>query len=80
MLFIGPMQRLFSRYKIQAAFLSAITILLVAGYFSYRALIVSGASAGWVQHTYEVLDNLDQLATSIAVVEFEQSRVRAHRR
>jgi diguanylate cyclase (GGDEF)-like protein/PAS domain S-box-containing protein len=63
------MRSFFSRYKIEGAFLSAIAILLVAGFLSYRALLASGASAGWVQHTYEVLDNLDQLSGSIAVVE-----------
>jgi CHASE3 domain sensor protein len=60
---------LFERFRIEAAFASAIVILVGAGYFSYHALMESRRSAGWVQHTYEVLDTLDQLSSAVAVVE-----------
>ncbi len=43
---------------IQFAFGSAAAVLLVVGGLSYRSIVVSGKSSGWVQHTHEVLENL----------------------
>src|SRR5580704_8593392 len=45
----------------QFAFGSAIAILLVVGGLSYRSIVASRESNGWVQHTHEVLDNLQEL-------------------
>jgi PAS domain S-box-containing protein len=47
--------------KIRLAFISAIAILLVMGAFSYRSIGISTESDRWVQHTHEVLDNLQEL-------------------
>jgi CHASE3 domain sensor protein len=46
---------------VQFAFGSAIAILLVVGGLSYRSIVVSRESSGWVQHTHEVLENLQDL-------------------
>jgi diguanylate cyclase (GGDEF)-like protein/PAS domain S-box-containing protein len=59
----------FERYKIETAFLSAIAIMLAAGYFAYRAQALSKESFNWVQHTYEVLDTLDRFDTAVAMVQ-----------
>ena len=54
----------FQRYKIEAAFASAIFILLGAGVASYRAIEASRESTAWVDHTYNVIAELDALATA----------------
>jgi methyl-accepting chemotaxis protein len=43
----------------QLAFGSAIVVLLVVGSLSYRSIVISSENSGWVQHTHEVLENLD---------------------
>jgi PAS domain S-box-containing protein len=47
--------------NIRLAFGSAILTLLVVGAVSYRAMVVSSESDRWVQHTHEVLENLQGL-------------------
>ena len=51
----------FWRYKIEVAFASAILILFVAGVASYRAIESARTSVGLVDHTYQVLSELDEL-------------------
>ena len=46
---------------VQFAFGSAIAILLVVGGLSYRSIVASRESSGWVQHTHAVLENLQEL-------------------
>ncbi len=55
--------------KAQLAFGSAILTLLFVGATSYRALQVSIESERWVQHTQEVLENLQSLLLDVQTVE-----------
>jgi CHASE3 domain sensor protein len=45
----------------QLAFGSAIAVLLAVGTLAYRSMIVSNENVRWVQHTHEVLENLQDL-------------------
>jgi diguanylate cyclase (GGDEF)-like protein/PAS domain S-box-containing protein len=56
-------------FKLQLAFGAAIVVLIAVGAISYRALIASSKSDRWVQHTYEVLDNLNDLLAGAERVE-----------
>ena len=47
--------------KVQLGFGAAILTLLGAGVISYRALVESNRSLGWVRHTDQVLDQLQEL-------------------
>jgi PAS domain S-box-containing protein len=53
---------------VQTAFASAIAILLVVGGLSYRSIVVTNENSRWVQHTHEVLENLDELQFAMEVV------------
>ena len=55
--------------KIQLAFGSAILTLLVVGVISYHAMAVSSESDRWVRHTHEVLENLQDLLSSMQDLE-----------
>src|SRR5580700_7427863 len=55
--------------KIQLAFGSAILTLLVVGVISYHAMAVSSESDRWVRHTHEVLENLQDLLSSVQGLE-----------
>ena len=55
--------------RMQFAFASAILTLLVVGAASYRGIVASSESDGWVRHTHEVLQNLHRLAFSMEAVE-----------
>jgi PAS domain S-box-containing protein len=46
---------------VQLAFGSACAILLVVGGFAYRSIVATTDSDRWVQHTDEVLENLQEL-------------------
>src|ERR1700732_4568471 len=46
--------------KVQLGFGAAILTLLGAGVISYRALVVSNQSLGWVRHTDQVLEELQE--------------------
>ena len=48
---------------------SAILTLLVVGAISYRAMVVSNDSERWVQHTLEVLANLQDLLSDMESIE-----------
>jgi PAS domain S-box-containing protein len=54
---------------VQFAFGSAIAGLLVAGAFSYRSIVFSGASEGWIRHTHDVIETLQDLTLAVAGVE-----------
>ena len=53
---------------VQLAFGSAIAILLIVGGLSYRSIVTTGESNRWVQHTHEVLDNLDELQLAMETI------------
>ena len=57
------------------AFSSAILVLLIVGVISYRSVIISRESNKWVRHTHEVLENLENLRTTMQGV---QSSVRGY--
>ena len=65
---MSPVRR-FWRYKIELAFLSAIIILAGAALASYRAIELARSSVGWVDHTYQVLTDLDELIAAVTMVE-----------
>ncbi len=50
-----------ARLKVQFAFGVAVMALAAVGTISYRAVIASSESDRWVQHTYEVLANLNEV-------------------
>jgi diguanylate cyclase (GGDEF)-like protein/PAS domain S-box-containing protein len=56
------------QYKVHAAFVTALIILLAAALFSYRALEASRRSASWVAHTHQILSKLNGLMASVAQV------------
>ena len=56
------------------AFSSAILVLIIVGVISYRSVITSRESNSWVQHTHEVLENIENLRTAMVGV---QSSARA---
>src|ERR1700693_3935023 len=47
--------------RVQLGFGAAILTLLGAGLISYRALVLSNRSQGWVRHTDQVLEELREL-------------------
>ncbi len=55
--------------KLEFAFGAAIFALIAVGTTSYRAVIASSESDRWVQHTYEVLGNLNKLLAAMESVE-----------
>jgi PAS domain S-box-containing protein len=50
------------------AFGSTVAILLVMGALSYRSIIASNETDGWVRHTYEVLADLQDLTLGMAEI------------
>jgi signal transduction histidine kinase len=57
-----------SNRAVQLAFGSAIAILLVVGAFSYRTIVLSNDRDKWLEHTHEVLSNLQELLTSMQTI------------
>src|ERR1700684_1521962 len=55
--------------KVQLALGFAILVLLVVGAISYRNIVVSRESDGWVRHTHEGLENLQDLLSSMKSTE-----------
>ena len=62
------MIRSLTNRTVQLAFGSAIAILLVVGGFAYRSIVVLSESDRWVQHTHEVLENLQELQLAMETV------------
>jgi signal transduction histidine kinase len=60
--------RSLSKRTIQIAFGSAIAVLLIVGAFSYRSIVVSDESTRWVEHTRDVLKNIQQMRYSMETV------------
>jgi PAS domain S-box-containing protein len=58
-----------SQWKVQLGFGAALLILLVVGVISYRTMVASSNSEQWVQHTHEVIDNLQDLLLSMEGIE-----------
>jgi PAS domain S-box-containing protein len=58
-----------SNCRLLLAFGSAISVLIVVGAISYRAMVESRESARWVRHTHEVLENLQDLLAAMQTVE-----------
>ena len=54
---------------VQIAFGSAVAILLVVGALSYRSIEASNESNNWVEHTHEVLKNVQDLVFQIRTME-----------
>ena len=54
--------KLMANWKVQLAFAAAFVTLFVVGALSYRTMVVSGESDRWVEHTQEVLENLEEFA------------------
>ena len=61
--------RSLSRYSVEIAFGSAILILLMASALSYRTMLESRESERWVEHTHQVLGNLQEWVSAISSVE-----------
>jgi PAS domain S-box-containing protein len=55
--------------KVQLGFGAAILTLLAMGAMSYRGMVVSSESDRWVQHTHEVLENLQGLLSATDGIE-----------
>src|SRR5450432_2294349 len=57
-----------SNRTVRLAFGSAIAILVVMGGLSYRIIALSNESERWVQHTRDVLDDLQRLPMAMAEI------------
>src|SRR6202162_2992836 len=55
--------------KVQLGFGAAILTLLGSGVISYRALVVSNQSQGWVRHTDQVLEELQEVLSASQNIE-----------
>src|ERR1700686_1479709 len=55
--------------KVQLGFGAAILTLLGAGVISYRVLVSSNQSQGWVRHTDQVLEELQELLSASENIE-----------
>ena len=55
--------------KVQLAFGSAVLALLVVAAISYRGMSCPAESDRWVQHTHEVLEQLQDLPSAMQSVE-----------
>src|SRR5580658_6685442 len=53
---------------VQVAFGSAFAILLVVGGLSYRSIVITSGNNYWVQHTHEVLENLDEVQFAMETI------------
>jgi PAS domain S-box-containing protein len=53
---------------VRLAFGSAIAILLVMGILAYRTIAVSNESERWVQHSRDVMDDLQRLSVAMAEI------------
>src|SRR5580704_14573105 len=55
--------------RVQLGFAAAILTLFGAGVISYRALVVSNQSLGWVRHTDQVLEELREVLSASQDIE-----------
>src|ERR1700733_1395033 len=56
-------------WKVQLGFGAALLIVLFVGAVSYRAIMASGESDRWVQHSHKVLETLQDLLLSVKSIE-----------
>jgi PAS domain S-box-containing protein len=56
------------KWKVRIAFGSAIAILLIMGALSYRSIALSNESDRWVQHTRDVLEDLQNVNAGMAAI------------
>src|SRR5262245_61255592 len=59
------MKSALSKYQLPITFAAAVLMLLVASGLSYQSIRASADGARWVQHTYQVLQELDQLSADL---------------
>jgi PAS domain S-box-containing protein len=57
-----------SNRTVRFAFGSAVAVLLVVGAFSYRSIVASNESTRWVEHTRDVLKNIQLMRYSMETV------------
>ena len=62
------MIKFLTKRTVQFAFGAAIAILLIVAGFAYRSIVISGENGRWVQHTYEVLENLQDIQFALETV------------
>jgi PAS domain S-box-containing protein len=62
------MTRSLTNRTVQLAFGSAVAILLVVGGLSYRSIVITSGNNYWVQHTHEVLENLEDLQFAMETI------------
>jgi len=62
------MIRFLTKRTVQFAFGAAIAILLIVAGFAYRSIVISGENGRWVQHTHEVLENLQDMQFALETV------------
>jgi PAS domain S-box-containing protein len=65
---MGATIRFLTKRTVQFAFGAAIAILLIVAGFAYRSIVISGENGRWVRHTYEVLENLQELRFALEAV------------
>ena len=59
----------FLNRKVRLAFGVAMLTLLLMGSFSYRWMVISDESAGWVRHTHAVIESIQDLALAMENIE-----------
>jgi PAS domain S-box-containing protein len=57
-----------TKRTVQLAFGAAIAILLIVAGFAYRSIVISAENGLWVQHTHEVLENLQEMQFALETV------------
>ncbi len=62
------MIKFLTKRTVQFAFGAAIAILLIVAGFAYRSIVISGENGRWVQHTHEVLENLQDMQFALETV------------
>ena len=62
------MTKCLANRAVQLAFAAAVAILLIVGGFAYRSIVVSSESGHWVQHTHDVLENLQELQFAMETI------------
>jgi len=74
--------------KVRLAFGSAIAIMILVGAFAYYCIVVFNENNRWINHTHEVLDNLQELRFLIQSIELssrdfvmsgDESRLKSYR-
>src|SRR5665213_3472725 len=64
----AKMTKSITNRSVRLAFGCAIAILFIVGGFAYRSISVTRESDRWIQHTHEVLENLQELQLAMETV------------